>query len=160
MEKYPDKPDSYLLLATVYLQNEKPDDALKTLAQGSLKCPQYSPLLIQYGALLAQTGYFEKSLAVMKNVLSRTTHYPEAFYYAGYALVSFSRFDQAEDLLRNGLVHHPDDISLLFTLGQALEGKKKTQSGVGLLPQNHRTTTGKQRSVFANRRTAGTVWEI
>ena len=125
LEKYPDNPDSYLLTASVYLRNDKSDDALKTLAQGSLKCPQYSPLLIQYGALLAQTGYFEKSLAIMKNVLSRTTHYPEAFYYAGYALVSFSRFDQAEDLLRNGLVHHPDDISMLFTLAQALEGMKK-----------------------------------
>lgn len=121
IDRYPDKPENYILRAMIYLQVQQHDKALETLRAGVDACPYYAPLQIQYGTMLASAGDYTTALDVFERVLSTTNHYPEAFYYAAYCLISLERTDQALTVLQNGLRHHPDDVSLLFLMAHAYE---------------------------------------
>ncbi|MDX9703688.1 MAG: tetratricopeptide repeat protein [Candidatus Auribacterota bacterium] len=143
LDKYPEKPDNYILLYSVYMETGKEDDALAVLRRGAQKFPYYSPINIRYGIVLAESGQYEQALDVFEKILSYTTHYPEAYYYAAFCFASSKQFENAKQILLYGLRHNPSDIPLMFLLAYVFEQTKHTDSAleiysqiISLQPQN------------------------
>ena len=118
---YPANADSYMLLGNIYLMRKEPVEALSIYKEGSEKFPGYATIQLGYISVLTSIGQYDEALQVIEKILSKTTHYPQIFYYAGYCFMAREKYEDAYAILNAGVQRHPTDFSLLNLLARLFE---------------------------------------
>ena len=120
VRKQPDKPESYVALAQIYLDTKRGADAVKMLQDAQQKFPADTTIPFELGAVLDKQKRFADAESAFRQVLSKDPDHAPALNYLGYMLADRGeRLDESVDLLKKALAIEPDNGSYLDSLGWA-----------------------------------------
>ena len=120
VRQQPDKPESYVALAQIYLDTKRGADAVKMLQDAQQKFPADTTIPFELGAVLDKQKRFADAESAFRQVLSKDPDHAPALNYLGYMLAERGeRLDESVDLLKKALAIEPDNGSYLDSLGWA-----------------------------------------
>ncbi|HXH27897.1 MAG TPA: tetratricopeptide repeat protein, partial [Candidatus Polarisedimenticolia bacterium] len=114
-------PELFFLLGRANLDGGRPDEAQRVVLEASRRFPGDLDLRVLQGEVLIVRGDFPKAREFYDALLKDQKGSPEAYARVSEALVRQKRFEEAEQILRDGIRLHPADDTLLFTRGAAME---------------------------------------
>lgn len=90
LKKATDNPKSqtpvfYALLSSIYLEQERVDDAMASIVAGTIAFPKNEQLHFEHALLLERAGLHKKALSAMLRVLEISPDHPEALNFVGYS---------------------------------------------------------------------------
>jgi Tfp pilus assembly protein PilF len=105
-----DQPDLYDILAALYSKANDYPHALDVLEEGLRRFPDQERLMFSKGVLLDKMGQNEKSLDLMRKILSLNPQHPLALNYLGYSYADQGiRLQEALQMLLKAQQLKPDD---------------------------------------------------
>ncbi len=120
VRQQPDKPESYVALAQVYLDTKRGADAVKMLQDAQQKFPSDTTIPFELGAVLDKQKRFADAESAFRQVLSKDPEHAPALNYLGYMFAERGeRLDESVTLLKKALEIEPDNGSYLDSLGWA-----------------------------------------
>ena len=120
VRQQPDKPESYVALAQIYVETKRGADAVKTLQDAQQKFPADTTVSFELGAVLDKQKRFADAESAFRQVLSKDPEHAPALNYLGYMLAERGeRLDESVSLLNKALAIEPDNGSYLDSLGWA-----------------------------------------
>ena len=120
VRQQPDKPESYVALAQIYLDTKRGTDAVKMLQDAQQKFPADTTISFELGAVLDKQKRFADAESAFRQVLSQDPEHAPALNYLGYMFAERGeRLDESVDLLKKALAIEPDNGSYLDSLGWA-----------------------------------------
>jgi tetratricopeptide (TPR) repeat protein len=120
VRQQPDKPESYVALAQVYVDNKRGADAVKVLQDAQQKFPADTTIPFELGAVLDKQKRFADAESAFRQVLSKDPDHAAALNYLGYMFAERGeRLDESVTLLKKALAIEPDNGSYLDSLGWA-----------------------------------------
>lgn len=128
MRKRPDAVAFYPLLASLYEEQAKVEEAKLALERGERLFPADESILYYLGFLYDRLGDKDKGLATMERLLTLNPNNANALNFVGYTLSDKNKdLDRAGDLLRRALALKPEDAFVLDSYGWLLyrQGKKR-----------------------------------
>jgi tetratricopeptide (TPR) repeat protein len=128
MKKRPDVVSFYPLLAAVYEDLKKLDEAKLVLEKGEKLFPSDENILYYLGFTLDRLGEKGRALEKMEKLLSVNPNNPNALNFVGYTMVELGRdLPQAETYLSRAVSLKPDDAFILDSYGWLLyrQGKRR-----------------------------------
>jgi len=118
-------------LAQVYLQSQKPDDALKIAGQMRTTVASDPDLLYTLSGLFSRIGSDAMSEQSLADVLKLDPAFPGANNDLGYLWIEHGRnASQAEDMIRKAVSAEPDNPSFLDSLGWVLYKRGKFEEAL------------------------------
>ncbi len=143
MRKRPDLVALYPLLAAVFEDQEKLEDARQVLERGERLFPNDENILYYLGFMLDKLGSKDGALAKMEKLLTLNPNSPNALNFVGYALVEQGRkLEQAKVYLKRAVGLKPDDAFildsygwLLYRTGQRSEAMKQLEKAFAAKPE-------------------------
>ncbi|MCD6460100.1 tetratricopeptide repeat protein [bacterium] len=130
IEQFPDNSENYMLLGNIYLLRKEPLEAVSIYQKGSTKFPDNSLMQLSYVSVLVSLQNYGDALKVIEHILSKTTYYPEIFYYAGYCFIAEKQYEDAYAILNAGIQRHPGNFSLLNLLAYVFEQTKQIDKAI------------------------------
>ena len=130
IKDHPDNAENYMLLGNIYLLRREPLEAVSVYKQGADKFPDYSLIQLSYVSVLVSNQRYNEALKVIEQILTKTTHYPETFYYAGYCFIARKKYEDAYAILNEGIKRHPTNFSLLSLLAHLFEKTSQIDKAV------------------------------
>jgi tetratricopeptide (TPR) repeat protein len=116
----PNNGDALRLLGALYIQSERPEQAL-LLLQDALKAqPNSIEILNNLGLALLKTGRNEEAGASIRQALAINPAYVDAHYNLGVVFINDDKFDNAIDCFERALSYQPDYAKALNNLGYSL----------------------------------------
>jgi tetratricopeptide (TPR) repeat protein len=120
VRQQPDKPESYVALAQIYLDTKRGADAVKMLQDAQQKFPADTTISFELGAVLDKQKRFADAESAFRQVLSQDPEHAPALNYLGYMFAERGeRLDESVSLLKKALAIEPDNGSYLDSLGWA-----------------------------------------
>lgn len=121
MRKRPDMVAFYPLLAAVYEDQKKLEEARLVLERGEKQFPGDENILYYLGFTHDRLGNKEKALAKMEALLEINPDNPNALNFVGYTLLEMGRdLDRAKNFLGRAVALKPDDAFVLDSYGWLL----------------------------------------
>ena len=121
IEQKPGSGQLYEVLASIYEKKEKFDEALNVLNKAKEKFPplKKDERLIYYtGTIYDKMGNFEKSIAVMQEILKLNPNHADALNFVGYSYsIKGIRLDEAEAMIKKALSLKPGEGYIEDSLG-------------------------------------------
>ena len=114
-------PELFLLLGRAELEGGKPDEARRVLAEATRRFPDDLDLKVFQGEILITQGDETGARRYYSSLLSRAGGSAEAYAHVSEALLRQKRYASADAILKDGLRRHPEDDTLLFARGAAIE---------------------------------------
>ncbi len=114
-------PELFLLLGQTRLESGNLDEATRVAAEALRRHPNDLELRVFSGEVQMARGDVAGADAFYRALLKETGGAVETYGRIGEALIRRKRFAPAEAILRDGVRVHPDDETLLFARGAALE---------------------------------------
>lgn len=114
-------PELFLLLARAQLLGGKPAEAGRVAVEAERRFPDDLDIKVFRGEILIATGDEEGARTQFKDVLKGDGGTPEAYARVSEAYLRQKRYAGADALLKEATSRHPEDDSLLFARGAALE---------------------------------------
>jgi tetratricopeptide (TPR) repeat protein len=143
MRKRPDAVAFYPLLAALYEDQDKLEDAKLALERGERQFPADENILYYLGFLYDRMGDKQKGVESMEHLLSLNPNNANALNFVGYSLVEKGQdLARAGDLLGKALKLKPQDAFvldsygwLLYRQGKSHEAMKHLEKAVALKPE-------------------------
>jgi tetratricopeptide (TPR) repeat protein len=126
-------PDIFLLLSRAHLDEGKPDEAQKVVAEARRRFPQDLDLRVLEGEVLIARGQIAASRTFFKTVLDEQKQSADAYLRVSESLLRQKRYGDTETFLREAVRRHPKDDALLFARGAAVERLGKGSEAERLL---------------------------
>jgi tetratricopeptide (TPR) repeat protein len=131
IKKRPDVVAFYPLLAAVFEDEKKIDDARLVLEKGEKLFPNDENVLYYLGFTLDRLGQKDKALAKMEHLLSVNPDNANALNFVGYTLVELNtRMNEAEKFLARAVSLKPDDAFILDSYGWLLYRQGKSREAM------------------------------
>jgi tetratricopeptide (TPR) repeat protein len=153
--------DFYDLLSTIYLLQENYPNALSVLQKGLKLNPKNEQILFAMGAIYEKTGYWEKAIETMKQVLELNPNSSLALNFIGYTYAEHGQnLDEAISLISKASRIKPNDGFIVDSLGWAYFQKGDTEKALGyltkanLLAPNETTITEHLGDVYSKKKDA------
>jgi tetratricopeptide (TPR) repeat protein len=120
VKQQPDKPESYVALAQIYIDTKRGADAVRMLQDAQQKFPADTTIPFELGAVLDKQKRFADAESAFRQVLSKDPDHAPALNYLGYMFAERGeRLDESVSLLKKALAIEPDNGSYLDSLGWA-----------------------------------------
>ena len=120
VRQQPDKPESYVALAQIYIDTKRGADAVRMLQDAQQKFPADTTIPFELGAVLDKQKRFADAESAFRQVLSKDPDHAPALNYLGYMFAERGeRLDESVTLLKKALTIEPDNGSYLDSLGWA-----------------------------------------
>jgi len=126
-------PELFLLLGRAQLEGGKPDEAQRTLDEAARRFPDDLDLKVFRGEILMSRGDDTAGRAYFRSVVSDAGGSAKAYAQVSEALLRQKRYASADAILKDGLRRHPEDDTLLFARGAAIERLGHTAEAERLL---------------------------
>ncbi|MFV0437664.1 MAG: tetratricopeptide repeat protein [Desulfopila sp.] len=108
----------FALLASLYQEKDRLDEAMTVLTKGTDIFPQSEQLHFERALLLERTGQRQQALATMQKVLAINPENPEALNYIGYTWADLGlNLDQAKQYILQAVDLKPDNGFIRDSLG-------------------------------------------
>lgn len=120
----PDRLDTYVILAMLYLRQDREDDALQVVEELLVKDPNHVQGLRIKGSLLLKKKQYPEALATLRQV-ARVTPSPEVLTSIGETLVGLGQTAEGMDALHKALAMSPDNPNALLLLADAYQTSKQ-----------------------------------
>ncbi|MFW7377869.1 MAG: tetratricopeptide repeat protein [Oligoflexus sp.] len=133
--------DFYLVLASIYSDQEDFASAVKILKEGVEQYPDRVDLLFMQGVNLERQGKLKECIRVMRQVIQVDPSHSAAFNYLGYLFAERGEnLKEAESLIRKALDLKPDDGYYLDSLGWVYYQRGEYQKALEILKQANEQT--------------------
>ena len=136
-------PELFLLLGRAELEGGKPDEARRVLAEATRRFPDDLDLKVFQGEILITQGDEPGARRYYSSLLDRAGGSAEAYAHVSEALLRQKRYASADAILKDGLRRHPEDDTLLFArgaaierLGRAIEAERLLAKAIQVNPKN------------------------
>ena len=136
-------PELFLLLGRAQLEGGKPDEARRILAEAMRRFPDDLDLKVFRGEILIAQGDETGARGYYSSLLARAGGSAEAYAHVSEALLRQKRYASADAILKDGLSRHPEDDTLLFArgaaierLGRAVEAERLLAKAIQVNPKN------------------------
>jgi Flp pilus assembly protein TadD len=106
-------PEILVYLGIVYVQLEKPGNAVEVLERVQEQVEDYCVVSLFLGRALYGLGRFEEAATELRKALSLDPSHFEGWTDLGNVLIATREFGEAAEVLRDALVHFPDETALL-----------------------------------------------
>jgi tetratricopeptide (TPR) repeat protein len=126
----PEQEGSWLLLGSIYTQNDNADQALETYKAGVQAAPAPFRIAVELDALLDLTGQHARKVDIWQSILQRDPENTAAQLHLADALVVGSHLEKAVDTYRKFLEKAPNRHDVRIRYGGALIKLGKLQSGL------------------------------
>ncbi len=114
-------PELFLLLGRAELEGGRADEARRVLDEAAHRFPDDLDLKVFRGEILIAQGDETGARRYYGSLLSRAGGSVEAYTHVSEALLRQKRYAAADAILKDALRRHPEDDSLLFARGAAIE---------------------------------------
>src|SRR5437867_3015837 len=114
-------PELFLLLGRAQLEGGYPDEARRTLAEAASRFPDDLDLKVFRGEILISQGDDTAARTYFRSVVTDAGGSAKAYAQVSEALLRQKRYAAADAILKDGLRRHPEDDTLLFARGAAIE---------------------------------------
>ncbi len=154
--QFPTDPDAAILLGTLYVAQQRVNDAEAVLRRALEAHPKHLDLLNNLGSILAQSGQTEKAEQIFTRVV---TVEPKVFDHR-VRLASFYDFsrqpEKAEGVLREAIRMEPDNEARRLALVEYLATRKSFEQGEAVLLEARRELPRSMKIRFA----LGKIYEM
>ncbi|MFC2086006.1 tetratricopeptide repeat protein [Bacteroidota bacterium] len=123
IEKGDRNPDSYNFLSDLYLEANRPDDAVAILTDARALFPENGEVTARLFNVYARTGQLEEALPLAESEVERDPTNAQHRYNYGSLLLEAGRYDDAIVQLEKSVELEPENVSALFNLGAGYQNK-------------------------------------
>jgi len=118
IQKSPENPGFYLVLASMYEDDQDVKSAVESLSQGLKVFPDHEKMRYFYGALLDKLGKPDEAIAEMQKVLKQDPENADALNFVAYSWTTQGvRLKDAEAMLKHALKLKPNSPFILDSMG-------------------------------------------
>lgn len=131
IQKRPDLVAFYPILAAIYEDQNKPQEAKLALERGKKLFPEDESILYYLGFLYDRLGEKDKGLAIMTHLLEVNPNNANALNFVGYSLLEKGgNLEQAGKYLERAAALKPNDAFVLDSYGWLLYRQGKTKAAM------------------------------
>ncbi|MCK9275391.1 MAG: tetratricopeptide repeat protein [Syntrophales bacterium] len=128
------EPELYDFLAALYEDEKKFENAFDTLQKGLKEIPENIDLRYKIGVLYEKTGYFDESMAVMREILQMDPENAEALNFIGYSFADRGiNLEEAEVLITKAMELKPGNGYITDSLGWLYYRQNKISQAISFL---------------------------
>ena len=118
--QHADRPIAHVALASVYIDNDRGDDAVRVLTEAEQRFPDSRLITFQLGAVFERVRRYTEAEQAFRRVLDRNPDDAPTLNYLGYMLAELGeRLDESVMLIQRALELDPKNGSYLDSLGWA-----------------------------------------
>ena len=149
IEKGEKEPDTFIYLASLYQQNERPADAVAILERARDTMPDNPDVQAQLLQAYVGAGQLDRALTYYQDAVSREPDNAVYRYNYGSLLLQNEKYDEAVEQLKRAVELSPDNANAQYNLGasyinQAVGVNEQVREMDDKLREERRTLTSEQ----------------
>ena len=129
-------PEARYLLAVIYVDDKNYSTALDVLKEITSAHNEFEDGVILKSQILHQTARNDEAIAMLKGYLAaKNTRRPLFYSVASSLLKDINHFEEATEILKQGISHFPGNERLLFQYGLQLERANRLEEAIDVMQQ-------------------------